>query len=266
MSYYPHNLRAVVLLVLLGYVLIPNSLHAQANAQSDPEIENRRSFLASQNKLNKAIEIESLFKGKGTSEKFALSQFLLQLQTLHLAIEGYSAPQLNRLRSHGVDFLEMIAKTPDKRTLAEKAALSGVAVLAKVERIYDSLEPADGYRSSVVLHVNQVLRGEIESDELVLRRLSGLNKDGLRGINYAELDLEVGETYLFFLSHNKYRFLLAYPGIGADEVGITPDQALHNYYIEVYHAIPVDNINDSQSRIVLNEVKRIDGLIKSARQ
>ena len=190
----------------------------------------------------------------------------LGIMTTELVMNGYTFDIMSRLKQQGLDLGKLIRRHPITLSLAEKAALSEVVVIATVLDKNDSLVPRDGYRSSVVLKVEEVIRGNVEGEYIILRRFSGTTAKGEYIDRSTDFDGSKGEKYLFFLSNGVYRYSTEYPILSADDIDLAylaQDPDRHFRYMDLYTPIRVPHGRQGDFEAQLQEARRIGQLIQS---
>ena len=237
-----------VTLVLLS-VIFPVGALAQQDATvvktRQQAVDRMESFLQDNSRLQTANQLSQWSEKQSATVANALSStkqsrsLSARIQTLELAMVGYEANELSALKAEGIDLLSITSKHPLSLEPPEKAALSEVAVVATVKKVRNTLEPKDGFRSSVILEVEEVLRGDVPQDRITLRRVTGPGpKGGLR--RSSEFSGQVGETHVFFLSNAFYRLSLEDPSASMASVEVSASsEKLDTHFTSLYSALPV---------------------------
>ena len=120
------------------------------------------------------------------------------------------------------------------------AILSELVVVAEVKDVVYTYEPGDGYRSSIVVTVKEVLKGVAPGNEIAIRQTTGKTSTGLDTWSTADLVAKKGETYLLFLSNAWYRYYLDYPTRRAEKVrSDIPESTKRKHFIRVYDDIEI---------------------------
>ncbi len=197
------------------------------------------------------------------------SRIIGVLVGMDILMNGYTFETVSRLKKAGYDLESVVRGVPGQGSLAGVAARSEMAVIATVVDRYESLVPRDGFRSSVVLQVQEVLRGSVEGQYVILRLLTGKNSRG--GFNRVSHEFEgnKGESYLFFLSNGRYRFHAGYSydmlDIGSVDLDYqAQDPQLDVRFMSVFAAIRMpDESGWGGLEPEINEVRRIGQLIRS---
>ena len=147
--------------------------------------------------------------------------------------------------------------------------MSEMAVIATVVDRYESLVPRDGFRSSVVLQVQEVLRGSFDGQYAILRLDTGRNARGQFIHSDDDFDGGVGESYLFFLSNGLYKYFAwrTYFDFGAGSANLdyqAQDPQRDVRFREIFAAIRMpDESGWGGLDPEINEVRRIGQLIRS---
>ena len=210
------------LLWLVSIWIVPVSVVAQAQPH-DEGSETRAAYLqdrglSEEAQMMKQSVIADLARDNRPIK--ADTDEYLGIMTTELVMNGYTFDIMSRLKQQGLDQGKLIRRHPITLSLAEKAALSEVVVIATVLDKNDSLVPRDGYRSSVVLKVEEVIRGNVEGEYIILRRFSGTTAKGEYIDRSTDFDGSKGEKYLFFLSNGVYRYSTEYPILSADDIDL----------------------------------------------
>lgn len=198
-------------------------IRKQINESVRPEIRNMEAFL--KDEKGTLVEIDSIHDLLKQVERKRLNQLkknghsgtkqpasLTRLDALKLRMRGYTRGKIEQLRKRkGINPVSLMLKPPMALTPSEKLTLSESVVIAEVLEKKNKLKPKDGYRSSVVLGVDEVLVGEVPSDRIILRRLSGKSKDGRYVTISHDFKGAVGSKHIFYLSNTKYRYRVKYP-------------------------------------------------------
>jgi len=230
-------------------------------AESATFIAQQDSFLLNHGLLEIAYGIEHLLREAYTPEKAAerearrpktysledhreITALTHRKRAKDLAMRGFTVERIMALAKHDIDILEMTLESPAWHSLVEKAMVSELVVVGRVEDIIETLAPGDGFRSSVVIKVEETLIGQAPGDEIILRLTSGRRADGVHG-TYTFHDLttrERGRRYLFFLSNMRYRFFVAYPYRGMEPRGAEDlDEAtVKKYFLPINERYPLD--------------------------
>ena len=126
---------------------------------------------------------------------------------MDVLMNGYTFETVSRLKKAGFDLERLVRRVPGPVSLADRAAMSEMAVIATVVDRYESLVPRDGFRSSIVLQVQEVLRGSFDGQYAILRLDTGRNARGQFIHSDDDFDGGVGESYrVFFLSNGLYKY------------------------------------------------------------
>ena len=200
----PYSVRGLFL-VLAALWALPASGVAQDNPKpslpGDPEGA-LEAFLRARGQFGDAQRILEAWNKLDPGEDPALNarggRSIGALIGVNILMSGYTFETVSRLKEAGFDLERVVRGVPGQGSLAGLAARSEVAIIATVVDRYDSLVPRDGFRSSVVLQVQEVLRGSVEGQYVILRLLTGKNSRG--GFNRVSHEFEghEGESYLFF--------------------------------------------------------------------
>ena len=228
-----------------------------------PVIEQYGALLRAENAADEAeaildqIEAAEGASKDGSPRPNSVKRILAQ----ELALFGYTSEHLTALKERGVDIPALMLKPPTGLDLSERAALSEVVVTAEVADAYDAVEPGDGFRSSVVLKVEEVLKGDVPLDNLVIRRLTGPDPTGGATVP-GEFEGEPGKTYLFFLSKATYNYAVEFPGFGTAPVRERiPEEELVPNFLTLYTPVPLEDLGEG----ALEEVRRVGDLIEAIR-
>ncbi len=245
--------------------------------QWDTGWESRAAFLRDEGRLEDALRIREDMVERVKQERDSVSaRYYKHLGVLAARVViggGYTYDLVSRLRQDGLDlvWLGLIYPNPlGPYTKAEWAALVDVVVTATVTDRFDSLLPRDGFRSSVVLEVHEVLRGSVDSKYIIIRRSSGKTSRGSYSHSGHERTFERGEAGIFYLSNGYYRYYSAYIGPGHDwrsqdllYQAQDPDRHLR------YYSFDFDLVSDndwSPLEADIADIRRVGQLIRSHTQ
>ncbi len=197
----------------------PEVLEKIARSSDEALAESYENFLTRRGRLGEASRVESLLvatRYPGGTPPTYRERIDARLSALELAVDGLSAADVERLRDAGIPIFKL-----DWRTQRiGQAATSDAVVVAEVLQTFNSLQPPDGYRSSVRLIVEEVLKGAVLDDTIVVRRLSGVGERGRVVDVRGDFDPVIGKEYLLFLSNPFYDYHLQYPDERADAVRV----------------------------------------------
>ncbi len=188
-------------------VQAPPSALEEVRTAEDAYFASLGAFLEARGQLQAALGIDSLVRARrypgGLSYRDSVA---VRADALMMAMDGLTPEQLRLLGSTGIDVLgsDWTAQP------AGRAATAELVVIAHVARRYDELmTPGDGFRSSVELRVEEVLKGALPpgaQGRITVRRRSGLTPGGRQVDVRSEYGLTPGTTYLLFLSNALYDF------------------------------------------------------------
>ena len=134
-------------------------------------------YLRARGQFEDALRIVEAWNKLDPGEDPALnargSRVIGVLVGMDVLMNGYTFETVSRLEKAGFDLERVVRGVPGQGSLAGQVARSEVAVIATVVDRYESLVPRDGFRSSVVLQVQEVLRGSFDGQFVILRLLSG---------------------------------------------------------------------------------------------
>jgi hypothetical protein len=134
-----------------------------------------------------------------------IREFLLERAAQHLAIRGYTPDRMRRFSSQGIDVAKAATAGPEA-TLAQTALLSDVVLRGEVVEYRNDARPDDGFHSSVVFRVHEVLKGEGVPAEIILRQTTGRTSDGTHLVRHGDIKPAVGDQYLLFLTNAEHRY------------------------------------------------------------
>lgn len=162
-----------------------------------------------------------------------------------MTVNGLDATKAQYLGSHGIDLVHAI--TADRRPLSEQALLADLVVVGEVVGLADSPEPDDGFRSSITVAVETVLKGSTPADTVFIRQRTRLANDAMHERAARDLYPELGERYVFLLSNGMYRFFVASHG----SLEQTPPEAVQAQHFSIYRSYRMDG-----SRLLWNRYSR----------
>jgi len=180
----------------------------------------------------------------------------LKMIAYQLAINGFSPSDLNALKKQGLDLAEIaITESQIGSPPVQSAAVTPLVVIAKVVGYEETLEPGDGYRSTLFFEVKEVLRGEVSSQRIALRRRSGAEV-----YNSADIPNRIGAEYLLFLSNELYRYMARFPDQFSGKVRENiPEEELARYYEMNGGFLPMAYVTEED----IEQIREVDRLIKS---
>jgi hypothetical protein len=214
------------------------------------EMHQRRSaYLARYGRAEWVPELLELARGAdaGAGAQPEAREVILEGLALDLATLGFSPQRVRVLRGRGIDVI-LAADTRPDASLEARAILSDLVVVGQVQEFTSNAGPEDGFHSSLVVRVEEVLKGEAAPAEVVIRQQSGQTPDGREHFASGDLRARLGDRYLLFLSHQLYRWQVESTGrripdagaerffvIGRGAYHVGPDrlrQVPHGYYDE----------------------------------
>lgn len=270
------------LLLLVATLLAATLADKQALAQeASPEERARQAYLEAHGLEQRAAAIEQELLAElrasgmmqGRQEEFAESFAFI------LALQGLSVAEMERLEEEGVGVMDFVSAGPGA-SLVETAVATEVVVIGEVKDYIVTLEPGDGYRSSVIIEVIETLKGEIPADKIVLRQPSGLGINGKYGVRVStDLRPEPGQRYLFYLSNSLYRYRTAHPalyGLAEDVRGNTPQATKGIYFIHWHQARRLEegvlqsapslrSPTRSQTEQIFERIRELDRILESVK-
>ena len=276
-------LRAVRLLAAL--LLLPMVAQAQEappqrptlspGVSSDSGWESRKAYLQDQGTLDDALKIRELLAERAVLHGRTMTDShydFLGYLAAGLVIEGYTFDLISRLKNAGIDIARISYLADGERTsFGERAALHELTVIATIVDRYDSWLPRDGFLSSLVLEVDEVLIGSVNSKYIIVRLEFGKLPSGRITRSTFDFNGQKGETYAFYLSNRFYRFAVEYFQafmypliIDPAFVARDPDRN-RRYYLWGSRRLQ-DNAGGTLGPAEVDEVRRIGTLIRSHTQ
>ena len=164
-----------------------------------------------------------------------------------MTVSGLNADMAERLDAKGIDLIHAI--TADTRPFDEQALMADLVIVGDVIEVVETLEPDDGFRSSIMVEVAEVLKGDAPTDTLFIRQRSGLSEDEAPEDTSRDLRPEAGERYLFLLSNGMYRFFVASRD---DAVEPMAEPVLAQHFV-IYRSYQMDD-----DRLLWNRYSRRD--------
>lgn len=261
-------LAALLVLLLWASACAPAreaSLEEIARSSDEALIKSYEDFLAQRGQLRHADGLDSILVATRYPRRplSYVDKVNVRLDALELAMEGLTPEDVKWMRTAGLDPFRLDWKTQR----IGQAATSELVVAAEVLRTYDTLLPGDGFRSSVELLVKNVLKGEAPGDTLLVRRLSGINRQGRKVTVPGEFSPERDKMYLLFLSNALYDYRLQYPDEEAGERVFKPEEmepqgrdsleaARSRYYLQRYPGLRLDWLAAPARAKVFGDVRR----------
>ena len=275
-----HMQVAVRRLLLLTTVACvhPIPLEAQEGSSAsdtvsipDFYLEGIEAYLESRGQLGEAQRIrllmETVYFGPGKTIP-ASSDSRMRTNAAALVLDGYTHDLIASLKQDGLDILELMRTNPFGLSFAERAALSGAAVVATVVDRYNSKVPGDGRLSSVVLEVQEVLRGPVGSGYIILRLVSGMDAPGIYVERVHEFEGEPGDTFVLFLTHGGYGWRGCYRPHQVGATGWRTGLQAHEESVHLMYRIRYgyERVPDRKRRAFdaqLSEARRVGQLIRA---
>lgn len=213
-------------------VLLPSPVFSQI----DPADRAQEEYLKSLSAADRANAIEQkLLDGLNNTTNSGLAQpeKFAKDYAFALTLHGFSVPTVEKLRDRGLDPLQIAIAGPSA-SVVERATIAETVVVGEVTSYTYTLEPGDGYRSSIVVRVDDVLKGDVDHSEITIRQRTGSQTNEKHLVDVStDIEPEAGDRYLFYLSHSMYKFRIQHPELHRLE----PQQedlstkALDRYYI-----------------------------------
>jgi hypothetical protein len=198
-----------------------NSELARSHLESNELLQRREAIVQ---KLMTDLPASTSLKRNG--EEF------IEAYSFILTLHGITAPTIDRLHMEGIDILNAAMSGP-RSTVLERAAMSEAVIIGKVERYFPAIEPDDGYRSSIVVNVEEILTGDISNEEIIIRQRSGKTADGQHIVEIStDVNPKAGERYLFYLSNSLYRYRTSHPEASGLQ---KPDGDLSNSVLSTHY-------------------------------
>ena len=203
--------------------------------------------------IGKFLETNALLERQDIISKNWIKKKKTYLQN-YLAIHGYTEIFLKRALDAGLDVAGSLeyAKYP-----RQKAMTAEIVVVATVKEIKIDDIIGDGFRNTIVIDVEQCLKGPCE-EEVRIRQMSGEDD---REIVFTPDDIfpNVGDTLIFYLSNAMYKhYVYGNTSYRQDEERLDLFGIPHYYvrqHVECY------DLNGSEGSVI--EVKRVVSLIDS---
>lgn len=115
-----------------------------------------------------------------------------------LLLSGVKPIHYYKLNQNGVDVINAI--TANVRPFDEQSLLSDVGIIGTVREVYPEEFDDDGFDISVKIEVNELLKGEIPSDTIIIRQRNSSRLPG------SDNRPELNQSYLFLLSSGMYGY------------------------------------------------------------
>jgi len=264
---------------------------ARMKAESATFIAQQDSFLLNHGLLEISYRIEHLLREAYTPEKAAekeahrpktysledhreITALTHRKRAKDLAMRGFTVERIMALAKRDIDILEMTLESSARHSLVKQAMVSELVVVGRVEDVIETLASGDGFRSSVVIKVEETLIGQAPGDEIILRLTSGRRADG--GHTYTFHDLttrERGRRYLLFLSNMRYRFFVAYPHRGMEPRSAEDRDGamLKQYFFQIFERYPLDidfsalgRVGHPEPEHLLADIRRVGRILKES--
>lgn len=201
-------------MLLLVAGIAPAVLSAQNATQQDREaryvrskqetIQRRAPFLQATGRAGNVVAIReilnsaNLFPGMSPAARQAYLDELSQ----RVAATGMTSGQIRALQARGIDIPQAVA-ADFQGSLEQYASLAEVVLVGQVVEVRQSMAENDGFRSSVVLRVEEVLKGQA-GNQVIVREASGRLPSGETIEHSIDLNPQQGERFLLFLSKGLY--------------------------------------------------------------
>jgi hypothetical protein len=188
----------------------PETRQAAFIRDKQETVQKRGPFLQATGRAQNAAPIRDLLSSAGlyaNMPQAARAAFLEELGQ-RLAATGLTAGQIRALQARGIDIPQAVA-ADYRGSLEQYAALAEVVVIGQVTEVRQSAAENDGFRSTVVLRVEETLKGQAGS-QVTVRESSGVLASGERVEHSIDMAPEAGDRFLLFLSKGLY---------GAEAVG-----------------------------------------------
>ncbi len=264
---------------------------ARMKAESATFIARQDSFLLNHGLLEVSYGIEHLLREAYTPEKAAekearrpkafsledkreITALTHRKKAKDLAMRGFTVERIMALAKRDIDILEMTLESSAWHSLVEQAMVSEWVVVGRVEDVFETLAPGDGFRSSVVIKVEETLVGQAPGDEIILRQTSGRRADGVHGYTFHDMTTrERGRRYLFFLSKMRYRFFVAYPHRGMEprDAEDLDEATVKQYFLQINERYPLDidfsalgRVGHPEPEHLLADIRRVGRILKES--
>ena len=213
-----------------------------------------------------ALALEQiLLEGLQTHKPFLLAahqEGMARYFAFVMTVSGLNAGMAQHLEKKGIDLIHAI--TADTRPFNEQALMADLVVVGDVIAVVETPEPDDGFRSSIVVEAQTVLKGEAPSDTLFIRQRSGLSGDKAPEDTSRDLHPEAGERYLFLLSNGMYRFFAA----SRDEAIAPMPETVQAQHFVIYRSYRMDDdrllwnrFNRRDTKRAFKQIRKLDRLM-----
>ncbi len=239
-------------------------------------------FLKARGQLEHALGIDSLLRvwrhPRGVPPY--RDSIALRGDALMMAMDSLTPAALELLRDVGRDVARMDWHTQPPA----QAATAELVVIAEAQRDYNTLAPRDGFRSTVELGVQEVLKGALPEaaradGQILVRRRSGLTPGGQRVQVRGEYGLTPGRTYLLFLSNALYDYRWRHPDVLAAPLPVDTmavdttwiarvdslEHAREHYYLERYQGTRTAWFAPEELAEIKAAIRRVDRVLEAAR-
>jgi hypothetical protein len=151
-----------------------------------------------------------------------------------LLLSGVKPIHFYKLNQNGVDVINAI--TANVRPFDEQSLLSDVVIIGTVSEIFPEDYEDDGFEVSVKIQVNELLKGEVPSDTIIIRQRSSSRLPG------SDNRPELNEPYLFLLSSGMYGYHKAnYQMRMIEEIVVSPPEFGKEDVFVIYRLYPYRN-------------------------
>jgi hypothetical protein len=282
------NTKLILFGLLLGVALIPYFSIVQrgqlteeqrkklADEKKVRELQPLRNFLKNRGLLQNADDLKEILKKTHVPPQFAEHWMEnLDYNAYLLARDGITSAKVQKLKERGIDVIKTKSGW-ERPSLAELAVLAELVIIGEVKDVVYTLEPDDGFHSSTIISVKEVLVGTAPANELTIRQMSGqISNDRILLVS-TDLRAKKGEVYLFFLSNTGYRFHLELPGKGGKVRSDLPENVKASYFVhgrahqikngKIYSA-PDDGANPNLDNLedILSEIRGVGKILKEIR-
>jgi len=226
------NLRTITIFVICLLIVFPRALSRVVQvdnikpltAATSQSIQSRTAFLRKNNILEQATklkafvseELRATYRDKiyenakrlsmTDQEAAGIYDAYCDERAFYIAIHGFTLERVKALKDAGIDLTKATIPGPNL-SMTDRATLAPLVLVGTIKDIIYSLEPGDGFRSTVIISVEEILKGESSSKDVSIRQFSGYSSsDKIIKVSHDFDTKDKGRSFLLFLSNPFYQY------------------------------------------------------------